>query len=66
MDNTLIYGLATLFCGIVGLLIKVSFKSKCSDIGLCCGLIKIKRNIEAENQIEMKEIELGFHKEENK
>ena len=65
MDNTLIYGLATLFCGVIGLLIRYGFKSKCSDVALCCGLISIKRDIEAENQMEEKELEMGI-KEESK
>ena len=29
--------------------LKVCFKSKCSDINLCCGLIKIHRNTNEED-----------------
>lgn len=58
IDNTLIYALATLGVGVVGLLIKYGFKSKCSDVSLCCGIISIKRDTEAE--IKAEEQELGI------
>lgn len=56
MNDTLIYGIATLGAGVLGVLIRYSFKSKCSDVGLCCGLIKIKRDIEAEVEAEALEL----------
>jgi len=59
MNDTLIYGIATLFAGVLGVLIRYSFKSKCSDVGLCCGLIKIKRDIDAEVEAEKNELELS-------
>ncbi len=58
IDNVTLYGIATLGAGVLGVLIRYSFKSKCSDVGLCCGLIKIKRDIEAEVEAERNEIEL--------
>ena len=42
--STLIYGLATLGSGIIGLTVRYCFKSKCEDVNLCFGLIKIHRN----------------------
>lgn len=42
--STLIYGLATLGSGIMGLTVRYCFKSKCEDVNLCFGLIKIHRN----------------------
>lgn len=48
MDNTLVYGLGSLGVGLLALLIKYSFKSKCSDVSLCFGLIHIQRDIEQE------------------
>lgn len=65
MDNTLIYGLATLFCGILGLVIRYGFKSKCTDVKVCCGMIAIKRDVNAELDEEKMEIDSG-NKEENK
>ena len=48
MNDTLIYGLSTLFIGILGLLIRYGFKSKCTDISMCYGMIAIKRDVNAE------------------
>lgn len=56
MNSTLILSLATLGCGVLGLLIKYGFKSKCSDVNLCFGLCKVHRDIE--NEIKAEEIEL--------
>lgn len=59
MDNTLIYGLATMGFGFLAILVRYGFKSKCSDVGLCCGLLTIKRDIQGENQAEHQELEMG-------
>jgi hypothetical protein len=48
MDDSLIYGIATLGVGLLALIVKYGFKSKCSDVSLCFGLISVKRNIEQE------------------
>jgi len=55
MNDTLVYGLGSLGVGLLALLIKYSFKSKCSDVSLCFGLIHIQRDIEQE--IEEQKIE---------
>lgn len=65
MDNTLIYGLATLGVGFLGVVVRYGFKSKCSDVSICCGLLSVKRDIEAEVKEDIKEMELG-HREEMK
>ena len=65
MDNTLIYGLATMGFGFLAILVRYGFKSKCSEVSLCCGLIGVRRDIEAEVKEDMKEMELG-HREETK
>lgn len=65
MNDTLIYGLATLFVGIIGLLIRYGFKSKCTDVNMCFGLLNIKRDVNAEIEEEKMELENGI-KEENK
>jgi len=49
MNDTLIYSLATLGIGLVGLIIRYSFKSKCNDVSLCYGLISIKRDVASES-----------------
>lgn len=57
MSGTLIYGLATLGAASVGLCIRYAFKSKCEDVTLCCGLIKIHRNTADEVRAEQIELE---------
>jgi hypothetical protein len=48
MDDSLIYGIATLGVGLLALIVKYGFKSKCSDVSLCFGLIHIQRDITQE------------------
>ena len=57
INDVLVISLATICSGIIVLGLRLCFKSKCSDVDLCCGLFKIKRNIELEMQIENKELE---------
>jgi len=62
-NATLIYGLATLGTGVLGLSIRYCFKSKCEDVSLCFGLIKIHRDTESE--VKTEEMELSRPKMEN-
>lgn len=48
MDDSLIYGIATLGVGLMALIVRYGFKSKCSDVSLCFGLIHIQRDIQQE------------------
>jgi hypothetical protein len=52
MNETLIYGLATIGVGFLALVVRYGFKSKCSDVNCCFGIISIKRDIAGENQAE--------------
>lgn len=45
--------LSTLFCGGVGLAIKACYKIKCNEIDCCCGLLKVKRDIDEETKIDL-------------
>ncbi len=56
-NATLIYGLATLGTGVLGLSIRYCFKSKCQDVSLCFGLIKIHRNTDDEVRAETVELQ---------
>lgn len=56
-SGTLIYGLATLGTGVLGVCVRYAFKSKCRNVQLCCGLITIDRDTEAEVKAEA--LELG-------
>lgn len=40
----------TLVISLLFFIVKVCFKSKCSDVNICCGLLKIHRNTEQETQ----------------
>jgi len=66
MNDTLIYGLSTLFIGILGLLIRYGFKSKCTDVSLCCGVLNIKRDVNTELEEEKLELEHNIKNDENK
>jgi hypothetical protein len=48
MEPTLTYGLVSIGAGVIVLLIRYSFKSKCTDVSLCFGLIRIQRDVEQE------------------
>jgi len=56
-NATLIYGLATLGTGVLGLAIRYSFKSKCQDVSLCFGFVKIHRDTESEVKAEEMELQ---------
>ena len=51
-DGVTIIAIITLCIGAFAMVTKLCFKSKCSNISCCCGLIRIKRNVEIENDIE--------------
>ena len=40
--------------GIVILLLKLCFRSKCSTVDICCGLMKIKREVQLEKDLDEK------------
>ena len=60
MSNiTLMYGLATLGSGILTISLRYCFKSKCEDVSLCFGFIKVHRDTNAEiksEEMEMKQM----------
>jgi len=65
-DPVLVISLATICSGIVVLALRLCFKSKCSDIDLCFGFFKIKRNIELEMEIEKDELKSSEKSKSNK
>jgi hypothetical protein len=48
MDNVLLLSVVSVGSALIGLLIKYGFKSKCSDISICFGLLNIKRDTASE------------------
>lgn len=55
MEPTLLYGIVSIGAGVLILIVKTCFKSKCSDVSLCYGAITIKRDIEQEIEEEKNE-----------
>lgn len=51
--------LSTLICGGVGLAIKACYKIKCAEVDCCCGLLKVKRDIDEETKIDLEAQEQG-------
>ena len=48
IDSSTLYGISIAGIGLVALIIRYSFRSKCSDVSLCFGLIHIQRDIKEE------------------
>lgn len=59
MNDTLLYGISTMGFTFLAILVRYSFKSKCTDVSLCCSLISIKRDIKEEIKSEKLELEMG-------
>ena len=58
-DAVFFLTLSTAILAFLGLAIKSCFKSKCNSVSLCCGLINVQRDVNAENQIEEFNVENG-------
>lgn len=58
VDNGLIITLAGIISGVIFLMLRLCFKSKCSDVNLCFGLFKIKRDVASEINIEKEELKM--------
>jgi hypothetical protein len=57
--------ISTLVIGAYRFSISQAYKSKCSKVNMCFGLLDIQRNVEIEHQIDERamELEQGEHKE---
>ena len=55
-DGVTIISIITLFFGCLVMSLKILFKSKCKDVNVCFGLLKIKRQVELEENIEIDNI----------
>ena len=51
-----IISITTIILGCLVMSLKILFKSKCKDINICYDLLKIKRTVELENDIEIDNI----------
>ena len=59
IDGVFIISLATLFVSVITVGIKYCLRSKCEDLNLCWGCVKVKRNVEAEVEEEIARMEHG-------
>ena len=50
-DGVLLISLVTIVTGFCIVCVKLIFKSKCKDVNLCYGLIKVERSVELETDI---------------
>jgi len=65
-DGIFFVTISTLVCGSFGLVVRYCLKSKCDEVNLCFGLIKVHRDIKAELELEEKEIEAGLDDDSDK
>ena len=59
LESVLIISLATIFSGIAVLALKLCFKSKCSDVNVCFGVLQFQRDVSLENEIEIQDTKTG-------
>lgn len=52
MDSTLLLSIITIGSGVIGLIIRYTFRSKCTSVVCCFGLCHIERDIQRELEIE--------------
>jgi len=52
INDALLYGIVTLGVGVIALTVRYCFRSKCTDIQCCYGLVSIKRDIASEVDIQ--------------
>lgn len=52
LDSSLLYGIVTLSIGLLALLVRYAFRSKCTSVRCCFGLIDIQRDVDREDEIQ--------------
>jgi hypothetical protein len=60
IDATVLILSITTITGVVGNLVQYCYKSKCSKISVCFGLIEIDRNIQKECNVNNDDDDFGF------
>ena len=64
-NSTFWITLATILTGSIGLAIKFCLKSKCDNVSCCWGGLTIHRNVEIEQEEEMKAMEMGLSRQDS-
>jgi hypothetical protein len=65
-NDTFFLAIASVVAGSFAMSIRYCLKSKCSQFSLFWGLIRIERDIKAETQIELKQMEEGLEESDKK
>ena len=60
-DGVFFISIATILTAFFGVVFKYCLKSKCEDMNFCFGLLHIKRRVDLEANVELREIELNSH-----
>lgn len=63
MEDSLLYGLVTLAAGLLALIVRYMFRSKCVEVSICWGLFKIQRDIE--HEVEQNDLEIHRQRSSN-
>ena len=59
-DGVFFITIVTIITTFLGLMLKYCLKSKCGEIDFCWGCLKINRNVEIEQEEEIRAMELGI------
>jgi hypothetical protein len=62
-DGIFFITMLTIITTFLGVILKYCLKSKCDHIDICFGCLKIERNVQLEQEEEMKAMELGIRTE---
>jgi hypothetical protein len=65
-DGIFFITVITIITAFFGVVLRFCLRSKCGEINMCWGCLKINRNVELEQEEEMKAMELGMNREEEK
>lgn len=65
-DGIFFITVITIITAFFGVVLRFCLRSKCGEINICWGCLKINRNVELEQEEEMKALELGLNREEEK
>jgi hypothetical protein len=65
-DSTFFLSVGSVLLAALGVASRYCFKSKCSEFSVCCGLLKIKRDVEAEVKEDLAELEMGKKHDDDK
>ena len=58
-DGVFFITIVTILTTFLGLMLKYCLKSKCGEINFCWGCLRINRNVEIEQEEEIRAMELG-------